>query len=150
MTLGAPLAAQPGGALDLEGWIRGDLPAGSLTLEVAGDGWTFDLPTRLERAEDGRVAAFELARPLDARRLPLGLWGITARFEGRGAASRRPLGSFLSGAPPRPYGDLGPWLLALAVLLAPSRGRWRWLPCGAVVACGWLAASMLLPAALPV
>lgn len=146
VALAAPLAVQPGGRLDLAGWIQGDPPDGGLVLELACGATRRVLPAQVLPAEDGRVATFALEEPLEATRLPLGAWSVSAVVEGRGGSSRRLLGSFLSGAPPVRHGDLGPWVLALAVLLAPGHGRWRWLALGAVLANAWLVGGILLPA----
>lgn len=147
--LAQPLPVQPGGLIDLEGWVQGDLPEGSLTIELSSGGEVYERSTHLDRAEDGRVAHFSLTEPLDTRPLPMGLWSVAARIEARGGVSLRPLGRFIAGQPPHPRGDLGAWILAGLVILAPASGRWRWLVLGAVIAQAWLVATLLLAPALP-
>ena len=143
----APLPPQPGGLLDLAGWIQGEPPQGALAVELVSGETRRVLPVRVTRAEDGRFATFVLEEPVDATRLPLTAWSAWATVEGRGGRVRRPLAVFLSGDPAAPYADLGPWLLALAVLFAPGRGRWRWLALGAVLGNAWLVGATLLPLA---
>lgn len=148
--LAQPLPVQPGGVVDLEGWVQGDLPGGALTIGLCSAGEVYELPASLDRAEDGKVAHFRLVEPLDTRPLPMGVWSVEARFEARGGASMRPLGRFLAGQPRRQGRDLGAWILAGLVLLAPASGRWRWLALGAVVAHAWLVSALFLAPAIPV
>ncbi len=102
-----------------------------------------------DASSDRRVESFRLAEPLDTRRLPFDVWTAVARFRaeqrpGGPAESVRPLASFLPGEEPVPFADLGPWILALASLFAPGRGRWRWLPLGVVIAQAWLVGQVFL------
>jgi hypothetical protein len=158
ITLAHDLGERPAGPIDLSGWLRGDLPPGPISLRLTCVGRA---PIEL-RARRGVKPPGELAVPpgvvepeyfsgpsLDARRLPPGAWTViavvhTVDRSGAPLQSSRYLGAFLAGEAPVPGSDIPTWVLALVVLVAPARGRWRWLFLGVVLAQGWLVARTFL------
>jgi hypothetical protein len=161
ITLNTQLEARPAGLVDLSGWLRADLPPGQLSLRLTCAGRApiqlsvkrgAELPPGMEVPADVNVHQFFRGPEVDTRRLPPGAWLLTAVLDtqdrsGAPLESSQVLGSFLAGGRPVPGSDIPAWLLALAVLMAPVRGRWRWLFLGAVLAQAWLVAQTFLTAA---
>ena len=142
---------QPGGRLVLTGRVEGELDPASFQLELVRGVHTWLLPVEVTRPAGGGLR-FEAA-PVAVDALPFGVYQIQARLR---AADRptlgevvRPLAIFRSGDPPRTGSDLGAWVLALAVLGAPTNRRWRWVPLGVVMAQALIVAAGLWRPFLP-